>query len=114
MFPFAIRPFHQKDRLSVFQIAADTAFFGESVEHFFEDRSLFCQAFCVYYTDYESNHVWVAESEQKVVGYIFGCSDTQRMKSIVLRKILPALLVRVVRGNYYFGKQSRLYLWSLM
>ncbi len=113
MLPFEIRPFQLKDRAAVFQIAADTAFFGSSVEHFFEDRTLFCEAFCAYYTDYEPNHAWVAKSEHRVVGYLLGCADSRRMNCIVLRKVLPNLLVRLARGDYHLGKQSRLYLWNL-
>lgn len=36
-----IRPYRQEDREAVYRIAADTAFFGESVEHFLDDRRLF-------------------------------------------------------------------------
>ena len=40
-----IKPYQQSDRDDVFCIAADTAFFGEPVEAFLDDRRLFCDAF---------------------------------------------------------------------
>lgn len=111
---FEIRPFHSRDRARVFQIAADTAFFGNPLEHFFEDRSLFCDAFCAYYTDYEPEHAWVAESEHKIVGYLLGCADTRRMNRDVWRRTVPILLYRLGSGAYRFGRQSQRYLWELM
>lgn len=36
-----IRPFQQTDRDALLKIAADTAFFGDPVEHFMEDRRIF-------------------------------------------------------------------------
>lgn len=113
MHPFVIRPFHSTDRRAVFQIAADTAFFGDPLERFFEDRSLFCDAFCAYYTDYEPQHAWVAERDQEVVGYLLGCANTQRMNSILSSKIIPSILMRLARGDYRLGKQSCRYLWGL-
>ncbi len=113
MASFGIRPLQTMDRLSVFQIAADTAFFGKPLEYFFEDRSLYCDAFCAYYVDFESQHAWVAEKDQQVVGYLFGCVDTQGMNATITRSILPRLISKLCRGEYHLGKKSALYLWRL-
>lgn len=113
MLPFEVRPFHPRDRTAVFTIAADTAFFGDVLEQFFEDRDLFCAAFCAYYTDYKPQHAWVAEREHKVVGYVLGCVNTSHMNRVVAKKILPALLVGLMNGNYHAGKRSLRYLWGL-
>src|SRR5687767_4188416 len=39
-----IRPFELHDRESVFRLAADTAFFGEPLEAYLDDRRLFCDS----------------------------------------------------------------------
>ncbi|RCK77156.1 MAG: GCN5-related N-acetyltransferase [Anaerolineae bacterium] len=113
MISFQIRHFRPLDRTAVFKLAADTAFFGDALEHYFEDRALFCEAFCAYYTDYEPQHAWVAEREHTVVGYLLGCVNTQTMNRIVARRIFPALVVGLMSGEYHLGKQSLRYLWGL-
>ena len=56
-----VRPYRQGDRDAVHRIAADTAFFGEPVEAFLDDRRLFCDAFCSYYTDLEPELASIVE-----------------------------------------------------
>jgi hypothetical protein len=72
-----VRPYQQEDRETVLQIAADTAFFGEPVEHYMDDRRLFCDAFYGYYTDVEPEHGWVATANGVVAGFLMGCWDTK-------------------------------------
>ncbi len=47
---YLVRPFEVADSEAVLRIAADTAFFGEAVEAFFEDRNLFLDMTYRYYT----------------------------------------------------------------
>lgn len=42
-----IRPYYPNDRDALFRIAGDTAFFGNPIEAYMEDRRLFLDAFCV-------------------------------------------------------------------
>ena len=55
-----IRLYEPDDRQDVLRISADTAVFGEPVEAILDDRRLFCDAFTAYYTDFESEYLWVA------------------------------------------------------
>lgn len=98
-----IRPYQKKDRTAVFDIAADTAFFGEAVEAFMEDRRLFCDSFCAYYTDYEPQNSWVAEIDHNVVGYLLGCENSASRSYIWWRAIAPSLLKRILAGKYQIG-----------
>lgn len=115
----SIRPYQATDRCAVFSIAADTAFFGEPVETYFDDRRLFCDAFYAYYTDWEPEHGWVAtmnepgEGEASPVGFLMGCVDSSRHRQILGFKILPGVVKRVLAGRYRLGRCTWRYLARL-
>jgi len=100
-----IRPYAPADRSIVHRIAADTAFFGDPVEIFLDDRRVFCDAFATYYTDLEPEHAWVACVEGEVVGFLLGCVDTSQQRSW-FRKALPGMIGRALKGVYRVGKRS--------
>jgi ribosomal protein S18 acetylase RimI-like enzyme len=106
----SIRPYHQGDREGLFKIAADTAFFGQPIEIYMEDRRIFLDAFYAYYTDYEPEHSWVATSNDEVVGFLTGCVDTLKKEKIVNNKINPKVIFRLIRGYYIVGPKARQYL----
>ncbi|OJX37949.1 MAG: hypothetical protein BGO78_07860 [Chloroflexi bacterium 44-23] len=99
----SIRPFEAKDRASLMNIAADTAFFGEPIEKYLDDRRIFQDYFYAYYTDFEAEHAWVAIAGQKVVGFLTGCFDSKVQISITRRKLLPKVLLRLFSGRYMLG-----------
>jgi ribosomal protein S18 acetylase RimI-like enzyme len=67
-----VRLYRPEDRAAVLQIAADTGFFGAPVEAFMQDRRMMQDVFVAYYVDREPEHVWVADVDGAVVGYISG------------------------------------------
>jgi hypothetical protein len=71
-----IRLYRSSDQQQVFEISADTAFFGEPVEVFLEDRHLYIDTFACYYIAHEAPHTWVADCREVVIRLLFGCSDT--------------------------------------
>jgi ribosomal protein S18 acetylase RimI-like enzyme len=72
-----ICPYQPADRSAVRQLCADTAFFGDPLEKFFDARELFLDYFATYYTDIVSDHLWVAaEDDGSIASYIMGCPDT--------------------------------------
>ena len=101
-----IRPYTAGDRAAVWDLAANTAFFGDPVEAFLDDRALFCAAFLAYYTDYESGRLWVAEMDGAVVGYVAGCGDSRRQARTFRSQILPSVLWGVLRGRYRVGRKT--------
>ena len=101
-----IRLYEPGDRQDVLRISADTAVFGEPVEAILDDRRLFCDAFTAYYTDFESEYLWVASIDDQVVGYLTGCVDTiSQRRRIIKRTILP-LVRRIILGNYRLGSRT--------
>ncbi len=107
---FIIRPYRSSDREMVFCIAADTAFFGEPVEAFLDDRRLFCEAFYAYYTDLEPQHGFVActgrDEREQVVGFLMGSVDTARRDGFLVWKILPGIVRKAITGHYRLGKRT--------
>ena len=101
-----IKPYQQSDRDYVFCIAADTAFFGEPVEAFLDDRRLFCDAFVRYYTDYEAEYAWVACMGDKIVGYLSGCVDTAAQRKRYLIRTIAPLVGRVFQRKYKLGSKT--------
>ena len=104
-----IRLYEPGDRQEVLRISADTAVFGEPVEAILDDRRIFWDAFTAYYTDFESEYLWVACKDDRVVGYLTGCVDTiSQRRRIIGRTILP-LVDRIIRGKYRLGTRTFTY-----
>ena len=109
-----IRLYQAADRQAVFRIAADTAFFGEPVENFLEDRRLFCDLFYRYYTDFESANAFVACADETVVGFILGSLDTRRQRRRMWRLLLPDVLQGLILSRYRLGPQTWRYGFNLL
>ena len=109
-----IRHYQPSDQLAVLTIAADTAFFGEPVEAFLEDRYLFSDAFARYYTQHEADLAWVAEGRDGLVGFLFGCTDTTVHASRWRRYIVGKVLVNAVRGKYRLGRRTASFGWGML
>jgi ribosomal protein S18 acetylase RimI-like enzyme len=110
----SIRPYQVQDREAVMRIAADTAYFGDPIEIYMEDRNVFLDAFYAYYTDLEPEHAWVACAQKEVAGFLMGCVDAHAHGRKFRCIILPQLIGKLLRGKYRFGKRSFGYLAGLM
>jgi len=106
MSDLTIRQYRTTDQAAVHEISSDTAFFGEPVEAFLEDRKLYWDAFAGYYTDHKTPFVWVAESSQEVIGYLLGCADTKAQTKHWRGYILSKVLTRAMKGSYKLGKHT--------
>jgi len=104
MADITIRHYRVPDQAAVLEIAADTAYFGEPVEAFLEDRKLYGDAFARYYTEYEARYAWVAENSAGVTGFLLGCVDTARQAKQWRRYILSKVLVNAISGRYKLGR----------
>ena len=104
--PIVIRPFESEDRDAVRRIFADTAYFGDPVETYFDDREMLCDYYTTYYTDYEPQSCFVAEADGEVVGYIMGCLKTERQRRVLRSKIVPTVLRDLFVGKYKMGRKT--------
>jgi ribosomal protein S18 acetylase RimI-like enzyme len=100
-----VRQYESHDRAAVLQIAADTGFFGAPVEAFLDDRRLMQDAFVAYYVDREPEHVWVAEADGKVVGYISGSIGGARA-SLGKARTAAVFAFRLLTFRYRIGRRT--------
>lgn len=105
-----IRLYATADRQAVLRIAADTAFFGDPVEAYLEDRRLFCDIFYRYYTDFDIDHSLVACAGEEVIGFLMGSLDTAIQQKRWLRETLLPTLWQALKGSYRLGARTTRYL----
>lgn len=101
-----VRPYRPEDRAGVRRVYADTAFFGEPVEVFFDDRELFADLGVSVYTDYYADYIFVADSHGDVVGYILGSPAGDADVRAHIIKSLPRILARLVTCHYHIGRKT--------
>ena len=105
----SVRPYRPEDREAVRRIYADTAFFGEPVETYFDDRELFADLGVAAYLRCFPQYVFVADSDEGVCGYILGCptGDVGIRKQVMV--LLPGILTALACRRYRLGRKSLLY-----
>lgn len=108
------RHYQPSDQPTVFEISADTAFFGEPVEAFLEDRKLYTDAFARYYTEQEALFVWVAEDEPGLIGFLFGCINTSAQSKRWRKYIITKVLVNALIGKYKLGQRTSSFASGMM
>lgn len=108
--PISIRAYRPSDRDAVRKIAFDTADLGRSFEPLLDDPELLADFLTRYYTDFEPDSAWVAESGDSVIAYLLGCIDTGRYQSVMFWRVIPAATVRAIATGTIF----RLQLWRLL
>jgi ribosomal protein S18 acetylase RimI-like enzyme len=101
-----IRPYRVTDRDDVLRIAADTAFFGDPVETFLDDRQLFCDAVYRIYIDTDWRFNWVACRDTDVVGFLTGWVNSKSLPACWMRSILPLVLGRLLGRRYQIGRRT--------
>lgn len=108
--PACVIPYTPDYRDAIRRIYAETAFFGEPVETYFDDRNLFADLGIDTYLDHYPEYAWAAQSEGRIVGYIVGCplGDGQMRRHNLAR--LPRILGRLAAGRYRVGRKTLAYL----
>jgi hypothetical protein len=74
---FLIRPYGPADRPAVRRICEDTADRGAPLAWLRQDREFVVDLVTRYYTDYEPESTWVAESDGRVIGYLTAALDNR-------------------------------------
>lgn len=112
-----IRKYRLDDKQALRTFCCDTAYFGDPCEVFFPDRKLLANLIMSYYTDYEPEHIWVADYNNEIVGYASAglneaCYTRYMLLSVVPRSVIKALcrrkiwdrrILRLIRYNFLFG-----------
>jgi GNAT superfamily N-acetyltransferase len=101
-----IRNFRPEDRESIRDIAWETAFLGESAGIFFSGKEILADFLTLYFTDYEPDSCFVAESANRVQGYLIGSTDCRTLASTFKNKILTGLLIKFIFSGAVFRSKN--------
>lgn len=105
-----VRPYRPGDRDGVRRVYADTAFFGEPVEMYFDDRELFADLGVSVYTDHYPDYTFVADDAGKVVGYILGSPTGEVDVHAHTLASLPHIFGRLITRRYRIGRKTLVHL----
>lgn len=101
-----IRKFDIKDREELRHISHVTAFMGAPSAAFFDDADILADALTIYFTDYEPESSFVAESQGRVIGYLTGAKDKNTLDRIFQAKIVPRLLFKAIFRGALLKKKN--------
>ncbi|MFA5100573.1 MAG: GNAT family N-acetyltransferase [Candidatus Omnitrophota bacterium] len=114
MEPVVIRKFLPRDRSKVRNIAWNTAFMGNSAAAFFEDEEFLSELLTGYFTDFEPESCFVAESGNEVVGYLLGCRDSRILDRVSAVSLAPRLLKELIARNILFHAKNLRFGWNML
>jgi len=110
-----IRKYQSSDREVLRKLSCDTAYFGDPCEVFFPDRKLLADLIMSYYTDYEPEHIRVADYNGEVVGYISVSLSESRYNRFMLLKIIPCSVIKALcRRKIWDRRTLRLILYNFL
>jgi ribosomal protein S18 acetylase RimI-like enzyme len=92
MSEFRIRAYQPRDRDAIRSICFETGYMGEPVDFLWRDRESFADLITRYYTDEEPESIFVAERQDRVVGYLTGCADSTAIRGRTERKMRGQIL----------------------
>lgn len=104
-----IRNFRPSDRGDIRRISCDTAFLEMNHERIFNSPEIVADALTLYFTDYEPQSSFVAESSGKVIGYIIGSTDVRSMRRVLCCKVVPHMIWRMILKRTFMSKIN----WAL-
>ena len=110
-----IRKYCPQDRAAIRRICCETALMGEPASAFFDDYEALADALTKYFTDYEPESCFIAESKGNVVGYLTGAVDSGRMSGVLNFRIAPFLVIKaLLRGAFFRKKNIKFFLCLLL
>jgi predicted N-acetyltransferase YhbS len=116
MAPVSIRKYRPSDRAAIREICREASR-SQPDPLFQEDPELAPLLFVDYYLEHEPDSCFVAEADNRVVGYIAGCCDTARYEKHVRRRVTPRIILRIARRivtlRYRRKETYRALWWSL-
>jgi len=106
-----IRSYRPEDKADVERICADTGFLGEPIDSVFKDRKLFSKIMTAPYLKHDPKSVFVAEVDNKVVGYTLGTTrkDFSLIEKMHRAKDALKLGYNLLTGAYNDHPRSKEY-----
>jgi ribosomal protein S18 acetylase RimI-like enzyme len=109
-----IREYKKEDKNTIRKIACDSALMGKPCEIFFQGRDFLADILTLYFTDYEPQSCFVAEVDNKVVGYLTGCKNTKNLTKVFILKIIPRLIFKFFFQGIIFRKKNLIFFLNLI
>jgi ribosomal protein S18 acetylase RimI-like enzyme len=94
--PVTIRPYRPEDRDRLRKIALDTADLGYGPGDDIPIKDTLADILTRYYTDFEPESAWVADTNGLAVGYIIGSIHPRRHHSVMRSKIVPSAIMKAI------------------
>jgi GNAT superfamily N-acetyltransferase len=101
-----IRAFREADRPALRDICFQTALYGQPIGKVIADRELVAGALLGCYLRFERESLFVAEREERAVGYLAGCLDTRQFERAFACRMLPGLCWRFAAGGHVVRPRS--------
>jgi GNAT superfamily N-acetyltransferase len=101
-----IRPYGSHDRDAIRHIYAETAFFGEPVEAYFDDRELYGDLGIDPYLNRCADYIFVADDGDAIAGYVLGSPTGDVGNRQWTLRMLPIVLLRLAAGRYRVGRKT--------
>ena len=109
-----VRKYEEKDRPFVREIACATAFIGKDAGAFFEDREILADTLTTYFTDYEPESCFVAESQGDIIGYIIGAKDEATLNKTQGTKIAKQLFIKALTSRVLLRNKNTFFLFRCL
>ncbi|MEO7317493.1 MAG: GNAT family acetyltransferase [Chthoniobacteraceae bacterium] len=110
---FAIRKFQRTDRARVRELCCETGFLGKPIDPVFEDRELFADYLCAYYTDWEPESAFVLLVNGEIRGYLLGSRHPLRQQIYNLYNNVALFLRGIFRYPRYHAASKKFVHWIL-
>jgi len=114
MAEITVRRYRKEDRLYVRDLAWDTALMGEPASAFFSDKEILADFLTLYFTDYEPESCFVAESNNRVIGYLMGAKDITTLNKVSREKIAPRLVAKALINGIFLKKKNLAFFLRLL
>ena len=108
-----VRPYRLEDRAAIRKICYATGLLGNPMTALVPDQELFADLWTAAYTDGFPELALVATLEGETIGYVFGVADARELSAVYLRRVLPLVLGRLLRGQYRSWRTSLSHLFRL-
>lgn len=105
--------YQKKDRKTIRKISLESSILGKFRDTVF-DKEILADLLTRYFTDYEPSSCFVAENENRIIGYVIGARDVRKMRRMMKKVILPSLGKRVLSAGYLFNKNNLFLLKNML
>lgn len=78
-----------------------------------DSMDLLADMLSLYFTDYEPQSSFIAESNGKAIGYLLGTTNMERMNHVFTWKVCPRILGKIILGGALLSPKNLRLLWAV-